>query len=53
MLSLEKLNVFLRDHHKNFLCRRCLNSYTSENMLMLHEPKCENKDKTTIRTSPE
>ena len=27
-----KLNVFLGDHHKTIICRRCLNSYTSENM---------------------
>ena len=49
----KKLNVVLGDHHKNFICRRCLSSYTSENMLMLHEPKCENNDITTIRTSPD
>ena len=24
---LKKLNVFSGDHHKNFICRRCLNSY--------------------------
>ena len=48
---IEKLNVFLGDHHKNFICGRCLNSYTSEAMLILQKPKCENKDKTTIRTS--
>ena len=48
---IKKLNVFLGDHHKNFLCRRCLNSYTSENMLRIHKPKCENNDITTIRTS--
>ena len=41
------------DHNKNFICRRCLNSYTSENMLTLHKPKCENNDITTIRTSSE
>ena len=28
-------------------------SHTSENTLMLHEPKCENNDITTIRTSNE
>ena len=28
----KKLNVFLGDHHKIFICRRCLVSYTSENM---------------------
>ena len=34
---MKKLNVFLGDHHKIFICRRCLNSYTSENMLKLHK----------------
>ena len=50
---IEKLNVTLGDHHKKFICRRCLNSYTSENMLLIHKPKCENNDITTIRISPE
>ena len=49
----KKLKVYLGDHNKIFICRRCLNSYTSENMLILHEPKCENIDITTIGTSPE
>ena len=30
-----------------------MSSYTSENMLMIHKPKCENKNITTIRTSLE
>ena len=47
------LNVVLGDHQKNFICRRCLHSVTSENMLVVHEPKCEKNDLTTIRTSPE
>ena len=29
-----------------------MSSCTSENMLTLHKPKCENNDITTIRTSP-
>ena len=29
----EKLNVFFGDHNKKFICRRCLSSYTTENML--------------------
>ena len=28
---IKKLNVFLGDHHKTFICRGCLNSYTCEN----------------------
>ena len=50
---IRKLNLFLGDHHQNFICRRCLSSNTSENMLMLHKPKCENNDVTTIRRSPD
>ena len=50
---IKKLDVFLGDHNKKFICRRCLSSYTSENMLMKHKPKCENNDITTIRTSNE
>ena len=50
---IKKLNVFLGDHHKKFICRRCLSSYTSENMSKLHKPKCQNNDITTIRTSPD
>ena len=50
---IRKLNVFLGDHHKIFFCRRCLNSYTSENKLSFHKPKSENIDITTIKNSPE
>ena len=50
---IKKLNVFLGDHHKTFICRRCLNSYTSRNMLKLHKLKCEKIDRTTIRNSNE
>ena len=49
----KKLNVFLGDHHKTFIPRRCMNSYTSENILLLHKPKYESNDITTIRTSTE
>ena len=48
-----KLDVFLGDHNKKFICRRCLSSYTSENMLLKHKPKCENNDITSIKTSNE
>ena len=50
---IKNLNVFFGVHHKNFICRQCLNSYRSENMLMLHKPKCENYVVTTVRTSSE
>ena len=50
---IEKINVFSGNHHKFFICRRCLNSYTRENMLLLHKPKCENNGITTTRVSNE
>ena len=50
---IKKLDVFLGDHNKKFSCRRCLSSYTSENMLMKHKPKCENNDITSNKTSNE
>ena len=34
---IKKINIFLRDHHKSFICGLCLNSYTSENMLRIHK----------------
>ena len=30
-----------------------MSSYTKENMLRLHKPRCENNDITTTRTSPD
>ena len=50
---IKKLDVFSGDQNKKFICRRCLNSYTTENMLLMHKAKCENNDITTIRTSNE
>ena len=50
---IKKLDVFLGDHNKKFICRRCLSSYTSENMLIKHKPKCEKNNMTTIRISNE
>ena len=50
---IKKLNVFLGDYHEIFLCRRCLNSYTIENILIKHKPKCEIIDITTIKISLE
>ena len=54
MPSSKKIDIFLGNHHKKFLCRRCLSSNTSENLLEIHhKPKCESKDITTIKTSSE
>ena len=34
---IKKLHVFLGDHNKSFVCRRCFNSYTCENALKKHK----------------
>ena len=47
------MNVFLGDHHKTFICRRCSSSYTSENTVKIHKLKCGEDNITTIKTSPE
>ena len=52
-ILIKKLDVFLGDHNKKFICRRCLSSYTSENMLIKHKPKCENNNIASIKTSNE
>ena len=53
MLSSRKQMYFWEIIIKSFICRRCLNSYTSDIMLMLQKPKCESDNTTTIRTSSE
>ena len=50
---IKKLDVFLGDHNKKFICRRCLSSYTSENMLIKHNQKSGDYNITTIKTSNE
>ena len=52
-ILIKKLYVFLGDHNKKFNSRRCLCSYTSENMLMKHKEKCGDDNITTMRTSNE
>ena len=50
---IKKIHVFLGDHNKSFVCRRCLNSYTCENALTNHKEKCGDDNICTIRTSNE
>ena len=50
---IKKLDVFLGDHNKKYICRQCLSSYTSENMLMKHKEKCKDGNITVIKTSNE
>ena len=50
---IKKLHVFLCNHNKSFVCRRCLNSYTCENALINHKGKFGDDNICTIRTSNE
>ena len=50
---IKKLHVFLGNHNKTFVCRRCLNFYTCENALTNHKEKCGDDNICTIRTSNE
>ena len=50
---IKKLHVFLGDHHKSFVCRQGLNSYTCENAWINHKEKCGDDNICTIRTSNE
>ena len=47
------LHVFLGNHNKSFVCRRCLNSYTCANALTNHKEKCGDDNICAIRTSNE
>ena len=46
----KKIKLILGKQNKNFICRRCLKSYTSEIMLINHKEKCGETDICTIRT---
>ena len=48
---IKKLHVFLGNHNKSFVCRRCLIPYTCENALKSHKEKCGDDNICTIRTS--
>ena len=50
---IEKLDVYLEDHNKKYICRRCLSSYLSENTLMLLKQKCGVDNLTTLKISNE
>ena len=50
---IKKLHVFLGNHNKSFVCRRCLISYTCENAVKNHKEKCGDDNICTVRTSNE
>ena len=47
---IKKLNVFIGKHDCKYVCRKCLNSYTTHNMLVKHKKLCGENQK--LKTSP-
>ena len=47
----EKLNVVLGKSDSKYICRRCLSSYSSKNVLLKYKIKCEQQEITSIKTS--
>ena len=46
---IEKLNVFIGKHDCKYVCRKCLNSYTTNSMLVKHKKLC--KENQQLKTS--
>ena len=47
---IKKLNVFIGKHDCKYVCRKCLNSYTTHNMLIKHKKLC--RENQQLKTSP-
>ena len=50
---IKKLKLFLGNHNCNFVGRRCLNSYTSQNVLNKHKQRCGQQEIISLRLSNE
>ena len=46
---IKKLNVFIGKHDSKFVCRKCLNSYTTHSMLVKHKKLC--RENQQLKTS--
>ena len=46
----KKLNVFIGKHDCKYVCRKCLNSYTTHSMLIKHKKLC--KENQQLKISP-
>ena len=47
---IKKLNVFIGKHDCKYVCRKCLNSYTTNSMLIKHKNLCDQNQ--ILKTSP-
>ena len=50
---IKKLPEFLGKLDSKYICRRCLNCYTSQNGLIKHKQRCEQQERTALKTSNE
>ena len=48
---IKNLPIFLGNHNCNFVCRRCLISYTSQNVIIKHRQQYEQQKITSIKIS--
>ena len=48
-----KFNVFIGEEDNKYICRHCLSSYTSENMMIKHKQHCNQERITNNKTSSE
>ena len=50
---IEKINVFIGKEDNKYVCRRCLNCYTNQEVLFNHMQKCGQQEITSIKVSKE
>ena len=50
---MKKINVILGSHNCNYVCRKCLNSYTNQDVLVNHIQKCGQQEMTPINLGNE
>ena len=48
---IKKLNVFIGKHDCKYICRKCLNSYTTHNMLVKHKKLCQENQQLKTSTN--
>ena len=50
---IKRLHIFSGNHNCNYVCTRCLNSYTSQNVLIKHKQQCGEEDRTSLNLNNE
>ena len=53
MFLVKKLHIFLGNHNCNYVCRRSLNSYSSQNVLKKHKQQVGEHYTASLRLSNE